>query len=373
MRTLSPAAVVCSLLLASPLVVGARADDRGEAPQGERPRNPDFYGAYAEDARVVRVVPLVVGALPDLTQGVELRPTWGPGVDLDLPPGLVVLRDGDVLMIGRGSPPEWIRFNRSEGEDDGWRERSRGAWPVGVGLLGGQDLDQDGDVDLIVLAPRERGAAWAVQVMRGGPDGDLALEDRRQVVAEGTHAGFFGLGDVDRDGRQDLLFHLQEHGGFHPVSVHYARGRGDGTFEKARLLAHGPQGASSIGVARLQGEGATSIVLGADDDADDAGQAQEVVQLQDGSWKLRPFVDLEPARETGCGDEGYWILTPTDVDLDGFTDVVARWDAWFVQGKRQTIVRVLRGCAGGYGPPEPMIDGFFPEKAAPSLAFPALD
>jgi hypothetical protein len=371
MRTLSRAFVVCSLAISSSLVISARADDRGETPRGERPRSPDFYGAYAEDARLVRVVPLVVGALPDLTQGVELRPTWGPGVDLDLPPGLVVLRDGDVLMIGPGSLPEWIRFHC---EDDVWRERSRGAWPVGIALLGGQDLDQDGDVDLIVLAPRERGADWVVQIMRGGPDGDLVLEERRQTVAAGTHAGFFGLGDVDRDGKLDLLFHLQEHGGFHPVAVHYARGRGDGTFEKARLLARGPQGASSIGVARLDREGATSIVLGADDDANDAGQAQEVVETQDGSWKLRPFVDLEPARETGCMDEGYWSLTPTDVDLDGFTDVVARWDAWFVQhGKRQTVVRVLRGCAGGFGPPEPMIDGLYPEKAAPSLAFPALD
>lgn len=360
----SPAVLLLALLTLP--VTRAGEPDTGPA-AGPPPRRVDFFAAYADDARVVRVLPLERGRLPDLTRGEEVRPGWGDAVDLDARPGVVILPDADLLVVASGAERAWIRFRRERGV---WLERARGGWPA-AGIVGAADLDGDGEAELVLLPARERHEPWRVLVARGRPSGAWDFDGPAQTVAAPTHAGFFALGDVTDDGRPDLLFHLQPHGADVPVHVQVAAGRDDATFAPATTLARGPAGAASLAVARLAAEDSATVVLGADDDLDDVGQAQEVVRDAQGRWLVRPGVDLEPDREGPGADEGYWILTPTDLDLDGLTDLVARWDAWYAPGgRRRTVLLVLRGTPAGFLPAERLLDREFPEDRPPSFASP---
>lgn len=332
---------------------------------------PDFFLAYAEESSLVRVVPLVGGRLPDLTKGDELRPTWGPGAATAKPPTLALLQDGDLLVVVGGGV-EFVRYRRDG--LDAWKVRARGELPPNGGLVGLRDVDGDREPDVVLVAPRASGAAWAVRVARGRDDGTFAPPGPPREVVGPMYSVFLALGDVDEDGVLDLLLHEVPHGAIVPVRLFAARGAGGGTWGEMRGLAGGKHGASTIAVAKLRPEEGPSVLLGSDDDTDDVGQTQLALRRPDGRWDVVDGADLEPTREGWSSDEGAWTLTPVDVDLDGHVDLVARFDAWSpTDAPRRTIVQVLAGRpeGGGFRTAETILDRDFPRLCSPAIAWPA--
>lgn len=146
------------------------------------------------------------------------------------------------------------------------------------GLLGNHlfaigDADGDGRDDLAVAAPELRdevGQGGSVYVMSGRAQLEgLSVPSEAIATIEGRYGASFGYsagpaGDLDRDGRADLVFAMKDSS--QPVGVLYGPMRGVYDVDTADLRLH-PGGAWNLGASSdhmdLDGDGWEELILGA--------------------------------------------------------------------------------------------------------------
>jgi len=342
------------------ILITATAALGGDEGKGRGPQRPlDPFMLYSTDASSLRVVPLQHGELPDLTKGTLLRPRCGKGVDPRSPVQGVILHEGAILAIRSGNEPGYSRF---ENDDLGqWREVAVAAWPREWSYAAAADLTGDGrDELLLVRKVTPRGySAYRVKVAKAKQNGTWDFSAPEVEVYARTWWATFTLGDVDDDGRHDLVFHQIPHGGRATLRVDYLPGRGDGTFappEARKRLLEAPEAAHNLVLADFNRDRKLDLFLPPDDDVRDFGQAHLALSQPEGPLLRKPSLDLRPNGEGWGVDSGSFYAVATDVDLDGQLDIVARFLSW--RADRSYSYEVFRGHPdGSFGPAEPLTSG----------------
>ncbi len=307
---------------------------RGVAPNTPIPGD-DFGAAVASaDFNGDNLADLAVGA---------------PGRDI----GDAERREGTVTVIDGGA----------SGLDDERRATFTGARldqpfryaRYGAALAAG-NLNGDQFADLAIGAPGAR----AVQLLFGSERGLTIAGTRTIRYPERRFGSLLALGDVDADGRTDLLeaaWGARGHATF-------CRGRRDGPSSCRRIGAEPVAGARALAVADVTGDKYADVVHG----APDAGAAGQVLLWRGGRGgpRARPLVITQERPgvpgDDERGDDFGAAVAARDLGDDRFAEVVVG-----VPGKDDAAGRVvvLRGAADGhaaagglsYGPSTPGVPG----------------
>lgn len=198
-------------------------------------------------------------------------------------------------------------------------------WPLtsrATALLVG-DLDDDGREDLVVTlmdesfgVPNER----IIVRLRGGGDGE------ETVLAQTWPSYIFdaALADLDRDGRLDLVVHSQDPGG-HRLDV--ALGNGDGTFRAAATPIDAGDMRRWFIAKRVSGDDTDRLVLVSLPRDGPAVRAQVFTLDEEGEWELQASADLVDAIDVDAAG---------DFDGDGWVDLAVKGreglEIWFGSG-----------------------------------------
>ncbi|HUR29648.1 MAG TPA: VCBS repeat-containing protein [Planctomycetota bacterium] len=186
----------------------------------------------------------------------------------------------------------------------------------GATLISPADFDADGKLDFALASTQE------LSIMRGDGLGGFV---RVHAVALGNSAKQIAVGDLDRDGRPDVVAV-----GFRGQIVS-VRNRGANTFDSPRAFA-GPNEATSLALADFNLDGALDAVIGS------AGAVTYVAG--DGHGGLRmPEFQLDGYTQSSVNPR----LRTGRVDGDALSDVVT-----CAPGPR--LVTRLADGAGGLGP-----------------------
>jgi hypothetical protein len=230
---------------------------------------------------------------------------------------LLVFRGGP---LGPGASPDWI-FDGPAGEQAYF----------GEGVVG-SDVDGDGDSDVVVGCRSCNGTllrdVGRLFVIRGGPAG---LESVPTLVAEGSAidegfgARIYRAGDVDADGREDVLVSDRafNHLGTPQGTVKLFRGSAGGLETAVAWEMRGGQrfGLGVVGDVDFDGDGRLDVAILAPDVTDPGGSAGQVtVHRGTGvlpetapTWTIGPRPDV---RLLGAG------LAAADLDGDGYDDLL---------------------------------------------------
>jgi hypothetical protein len=214
--------------------------------------------------------------------------------------------------------------------------------PLGERLVAG-DIDGDGKLDLLVTTKSER-ARTLYAPLFGNGDGTFRSEPARDfaqsadddaVVVQGIAAG-----DLDGDGKLDLVLASTLHAPDYPGFVGVLLGKGDGTFRRG-----GGAGGfnrfypSAVALADLDGDGKLDVI------ANITRDHVVLTALGKGDGSLGPVAYHQAAGP---------LLAAADLDGDGKADVLAARDdgvavSW---GNGDGTLRAPRafqiGCGGGF-------------------------
>lgn len=170
------------------------------------------------------------------------------------------------------------------------------------------DADGDGDIDLVVAASEPPG----LRLWRNDGRGRLSAEANVPGLADLAAARAVTSGDVDSDGRADLLW-LDVH---HQVGVLGARG--NGFADVSRVTALAGQRGRAIACTDVDADGDTDVLLGDDEgfwvwSNGGAGRFERLAAYRetDSAWSTRTPRGVAVA-----------ALTMVDLDNDGLDDVV---------------------------------------------------
>jgi hypothetical protein len=198
--------------------------------------------------------------------------------------------DGDgtdeVVTAGSDALREYRRIAPQR-----YREELRNELPCQIRGVG--DLDGDGDGDVVYSDPLGR-----VLIARGGAGG-LALEPTPLWIID-SQPGELHFGDLNGDGRADLVAVLEEHG------LTVALAKPNGAF--AQSSGVGASEINNVVAGDMNGDGALDLLVGEG--------AQLVTRLNDGSGQFTQLSALDTPAEPGV-----WRLL--DLDGDGDLDVFA--------------------------------------------------
>ncbi|WP_460776628.1 FG-GAP and VCBS repeat-containing protein [Nocardiopsis nanhaiensis] len=219
------------------------------------------------------------------------------------------------------------------------------------GQVASADIDGDGHADLVVAVPGEDVGefmdAGLVQVVFGSEDGlsedSVTLHSPRQERGDTGFGTHLAVGDIDGDGREDVVISTGDH-----VTVLWGRsdlpdGGSDPTVTSFPATDNAGDAVSGLELADVTGNGYLDLVLSADRGGNGelgdlllyAGSAQglEQLPLQD----RRPLSSAEPQMAAG------------DIDGDGYADVV-------VTHADGGAPRILAGSSSGLTSEGPTLD-----------------
>ncbi len=204
-----------------------------------------------------------------------------------------------------------VTMNLGEGTLGSPRTYPTGAQSTG---LVAADLDEDGDTDLAVSS---RGNGYDNDSV------DLFFNDGSGVLTPATTPGGFGPeaisgGDVDDDGDVDLV--LANYWGQPQSSVSILRNDGTGTFA-AEEVVELPDRVSDVAIGDLTGDGATDLATVLPT-ADASGYALHVMERGAGDTFQPDATPQEfPLTTNGGTGSGGATLAPADLDDDGDLDI----------------------------------------------------
>ena len=172
-----------------------------------------------------------------------------------------------------------------------------------------EDLDGDGDVDVLATAHAANTIAW----WQNDGSGNLTRQTLTLYPEGQQYMGAYSVtaADIDSDGAMDILGAADDFG------VYWWRGSGTGDFEIGREISNQFWGARSVYAIDLQHDGDTDVVgAGAN-----IGGSQLVVWWEnDGAQNWGWWHPIED------GFTGATSVYATDIDGDGYEDVLAAAD-----------------------------------------------
>lgn len=233
--------------------------------------------------------------------------------------------DPDLLVTGKGGPIGTTLYmndghgNFEEQEDDGFID-------VYAGNVAFEDLDGDGDLDVIISGQDFR-PVFSTEFYFNDGDGNF-LRDEAQSI--NLKFGDFGLGDIDSDGDPDMVINgLDDMGNF---QSRFAINDGAGNFTLVF-----PQDIEDIdGEIELfdyNGDGHDDLVLLG---LDPMGDQRTVLYRGDGFGGFTELLD------TGIDQLSHGDIAAGDVDGDGDMDIMICGE--FAQGDIRSQVYLNQGA-----------------------------
>ena len=272
--------------------------------------------------------------LPD-GAGVHTYPTLTGDVDGD--------GRTDVIFVGQNwsGPGLNIRVKRSNG-DGSWTPWSQ-VMGDGAGVHSHPahtgDVDGDGRTDLIFIGQGWSGGGLNIRVKRSNGDGTWTSWSQIHGDGAGVHTHRVHTGDVDGDGRTDLIFVGQNWSGT-GLNIRVKRSNGDGTWTHWSQI-HGDGGGVHVHpshVGDVDGDGRTDLVFVGQNWSGSGLNIRVKRSNGDGTWTH--WSDILP---DGGGVHAYPAHIG-DVDGDGRDDLVFVGQGWSGTGLN---IRVKRSNGDG--------------------------
>ena len=203
--------------------------------------------------------------------------------------------DGDVVAAGGDAVAWWAQ------EDDGsWTETSIAASFTGAAAVAVADVDADGDLDVLGAAETD-GVAWFDSTA-----GDGSAWTERTIDATFSGARAVSTGDIDQDGTLDVAA-----AGFDAEEIAWwSNDSGDGLTWTKTSISTSRNGAISVQVVDLDGDGDLDVIAGIETD-DDAVFFRNTAG--DGSAWSAVTID--------ASTDGINTVRAGDIDGDGDLDV----------------------------------------------------
>lgn len=210
------------------------------------------------------------------------------------------------------------------------QQRPELAPDYGLGLIPA-DLNHDGKMDFIEARNHDfgNGLFWIAEGNAYLNDGNGQFTkvaqafDFSSIFTGWTLGMSANLVDLDGDGLPDMVASEQRSGDAVSSGIYLLKGLGDGRFGKPQRLFTSPTPATFISLGDVNGDGRADIVLGMDDDGD-PGQTYLFLGYGDGTFSTtpRPAFDTN-ALESGSDAAGGGKFQLIDVNGDGKLDAIA--------------------------------------------------
>ncbi len=186
------------------------------------------------------------------------------------------------------------------------------------------DLDQDGRLDL-VIANHETSY---LTLLFGGPSGFESGRSERFSVDVSPHPHAVALADLDEDGFPDIVVDDRDR-----RRLRVYRGHGDGSFDVSEPVAVGGDPYRGMAVTDLDGDGHVDVLT--------PNRSSVAIQIGDGRGTFSSAPHLESASVPP------FSTTVGDFNGDGILDVVAG------SGNGPGRLMVWLGRGGGLAEPDP--------------------
>jgi hypothetical protein len=205
------------------------------------------------------------------------------------------------------------------------------------------DFEQNGRVDLVVLARDTNNQGSGLITLHGNGDGTFTQDPIRVIAPQLVHDPgriTFEAADLNNDGNLDLVIST---GSAPSVAIFF--GIGDGTFGQAQGLVFGSSSddvVASVALADLRGNGILDMVVGVDNlfRTDDV-----IVRLGNGDGTFQPAIRFRTAGPVTS-------VVAADFNGDGVRDVaVSEWPVLGGGGSSNSLSVLLGMGDGTFGPP----------------------
>lgn len=209
------------------------------------------------------------------------------------------------------------------------------------------DVDGDGRPDLLHFEASEDETEVTATVWRGAADG---VEDpTRQTFRWRTDYGFYGVGDFDGDGRDDLVMTRNRGERFMVVAV--ARSTGDGFEEPVEFAARGGRANEDdlFAIGDFDGDGRDDLAAQVFNGGDAVGVRFRVLLSTGERFRKTPTTRIEDGRY-GLAD-----FTAADIDGDGADELVHLITDRWGEDEYGATVAVQRFTNGSFGTPEELV------------------